>query len=240
MTNEEKDLLIAYLVDAGEFDPEGDVEVQFQDWYQVRGSVVSGEVHYKAVLDSARTRKRSFERGYRLAAALRWTGDHETLGYPPKEFAPRQRSCGHGDPCICFVEGYASDLGRRRTERLEGALDLASRIRQVLDGFDLAGQRPPEPDQARLSEAGAGNKMIFVVHVVPPTGPEFEATVDEDNNWTVPGDYDDRQANLLASYAEIEIMQSGVLYHLDSRGDYANVLVAALPGSRVLYSVPPP
>ena len=31
MTNEEKDLLIAYLVDAGELDPEGDVETQFMD-----------------------------------------------------------------------------------------------------------------------------------------------------------------------------------------------------------------
>ena len=45
MTQDEQELLIAYLVDAGELDPEGDIEVQFQDWYQVRGSVVSGEVH---------------------------------------------------------------------------------------------------------------------------------------------------------------------------------------------------
>ena len=30
MTNEEKALLIAYLVDAGELDPEGDMEVQFR------------------------------------------------------------------------------------------------------------------------------------------------------------------------------------------------------------------
>ena len=34
MTNEEKDRLIAYLVDAGDIDP--DVEAQFMDWYQVR------------------------------------------------------------------------------------------------------------------------------------------------------------------------------------------------------------
>ena len=43
MTNEEKDLLVAYLIDAGELDPEGDVEAQFLGWYQVLGSVVSGE-----------------------------------------------------------------------------------------------------------------------------------------------------------------------------------------------------
>ena len=66
MTNEEKNLLIAYLIDAGDLDPEGDMEAQFEDWYQVRGSVVSGEVHYKAVLDAARIRKRVFEDG-RLA-----------------------------------------------------------------------------------------------------------------------------------------------------------------------------
>ena len=52
MTNEEKDLLIAYLADAGEIDPDGDVEAQFLDWYQVREGVVPGETHYKAILDA--------------------------------------------------------------------------------------------------------------------------------------------------------------------------------------------
>ena len=54
MTNEEKDRLIAYLVDAGEIDPEGDVEAQFLEWRQVHEQVVSGEVHYKAILEAAR------------------------------------------------------------------------------------------------------------------------------------------------------------------------------------------
>ena len=36
MTNEEKELLIAYLIDAGELDPSGDLEDQFMDWYRVR------------------------------------------------------------------------------------------------------------------------------------------------------------------------------------------------------------
>ena len=35
MTNEEKDLLIAYLIDTSEIDPDSDLEEQFQDWYQV-------------------------------------------------------------------------------------------------------------------------------------------------------------------------------------------------------------
>ena len=74
MTNEEKDLLISYLVDAGDIDPEGDVEAQFLDWYRIREGVVSGETHYKAILEAARDRKRSFEEG-------RPTGDRP--GPPP-------------------------------------------------------------------------------------------------------------------------------------------------------------
>ena len=69
MTHKEEDLLIPYLVDAGELDPEGDVEVQFLDWCQVREETVSGEVHYKAVLDAARVRKRAFEEGRRAGLA---------------------------------------------------------------------------------------------------------------------------------------------------------------------------
>ena len=77
MTNEEKDLLIAYLVDASEIDPDGDIEAQFLDWYQIREETVSGEVHYKAILDAARVRKRAFEEGRRAglaqgAAKLDW------------------------------------------------------------------------------------------------------------------------------------------------------------------------
>ena len=65
MTDEEQDLLIAYLVDAGEIFPDLDIDVetQFLDWYEVRQGVVSGETHYKAILDAARVRKRSLERG---------------------------------------------------------------------------------------------------------------------------------------------------------------------------------
>ena len=65
MTNEEQELLIAYLVDAGEIFPDLDVDVedQFLDWYEVRQGVVSGEAYYKAILDAARVRKRSLESG---------------------------------------------------------------------------------------------------------------------------------------------------------------------------------
>ena len=51
MTNEEKDLLIAYLVDSGELDPDGDVEAEFLEWRQCSEGAVSGEVHYKAILE---------------------------------------------------------------------------------------------------------------------------------------------------------------------------------------------
>ena len=61
MTDEEKALLIEYLVDAGEIFPDLDIDVetQFLDWYEVRQGVVSGETHYKAILEAARVRKRS-------------------------------------------------------------------------------------------------------------------------------------------------------------------------------------
>ena len=77
MTQAEQALLIDYLVDAGELDPEGDLEEQFLDWHQVREETVSGETHYKAVLDAARVRKRAFEEGRRAglaegAAKLGW------------------------------------------------------------------------------------------------------------------------------------------------------------------------
>ena len=77
MTQDEQELPIAYLGDAGELDPEGDVEAQFQDWYQVREGVISGETHYKALLEAARVRKRSFEAGRKAslaegAATLGW------------------------------------------------------------------------------------------------------------------------------------------------------------------------
>ena len=60
MTNEEQELLIDYMVDAGELGPDGDLKAEFLDWYKVRGQTVSGEVHYKAALDAARVRKRAF------------------------------------------------------------------------------------------------------------------------------------------------------------------------------------
>ena len=92
MTNEEKTLLIAYLVDAGELDPDGGVEDQFMDWSQVRGKVVSGETRYKAVLDAGRVRQRSHEEGRRAglaegAAKLGWDkletnpGPHSFMGH---------------------------------------------------------------------------------------------------------------------------------------------------------------
>ena len=53
MTQAEQDLHIAYLVDAGELDPEGDLEEQFLDWHRVREETVSGETHYKVVTRSS-------------------------------------------------------------------------------------------------------------------------------------------------------------------------------------------
>ena len=45
------------------------MEAQFLEWRQVHEQVVSGEVHYKAILEAARIRKRSFDRGYQAGCA---------------------------------------------------------------------------------------------------------------------------------------------------------------------------
>ena len=53
------------------------MEAQFLDWYRVREETVSGETHYKAILDAARVRVKSFEEGRKAglaegAAKLGW------------------------------------------------------------------------------------------------------------------------------------------------------------------------
>ena len=72
-----KKLLVAHLVETVEMCPDGDVVNQFMDWYQVREETVSGETHYKALLQAARVRARSFEEVRRAglaegAAKLGW------------------------------------------------------------------------------------------------------------------------------------------------------------------------
>ena len=51
-------------------DPEGGVKAQFLEWRQVREGMVSGDVHYKAVLDAARIKARSGVS--RMDAGLAW------------------------------------------------------------------------------------------------------------------------------------------------------------------------
>ena len=140
MTNEEKGLLMAYLVDAGEIDPDEDVEAQFLEWRQVRERVVSGEVHYQAILEAVRVRKRSFERGARLADVVRSTeGEPLTAG-------DGRGLCDHDTPCGCYAEGYAAG----RMERHEKMPVDFSRLRRVLDHVyqaaeEAGGIRLPEP-----------------------------------------------------------------------------------------------
>ena len=123
MTHEEKGLLTNYLVDAGEIDPDGDVEAQFLEWYQVREGVVSGETHYKAVLEAGRVRKRSFERGSRLAAVVR------AVDGEPLPSGDGRGFCDHDTPCSCYAEGYATG----RVERHEKTPVDFSKLRRVLD-----------------------------------------------------------------------------------------------------------
>ena len=127
MTDEEKDLLIAYLVDAGEISPDLDLDVenQFLDWYEVRQGVVSGETHYKAILDAARVRKRSLESGI------------EEAPFPPSN---RQGLCDHGTPCGCYAEGHAAGLAEGYAKRRNDPLEDLAEVRRVLDHLNQPAQ----------------------------------------------------------------------------------------------------
>ena len=127
MTNEEQELLIAYLVDAGEISPDLDVDVetQFLAWYEVRQGVVSGETHYKAILDAARVRKRSLESGL------------EGAPFPPSD---RQDVCDHGAPCGCYAEGHAAGLAKGYAQRRNDPLGDLAGVRRFLDHVNEAAQ----------------------------------------------------------------------------------------------------
>ena len=147
MSDEEKDLLIAYLVDAGDIYPDGDVETQFLEWRQVRERAVSGEAHYQAILDSARVRQRSFDRGARLAEVVRLAAEDIPGG--------DRGFCDHDTPCGCYAEGYTAG----RSERHEKMPVDFSRLRRVLDHVyraaeEAGGIRLPEPqhDQSPAKE----------------------------------------------------------------------------------------
>ena len=140
MANEEKDLLIAYLMDAGEIDPDGDVEAEFLDWYRVRDQVVSGEAHYKAVLEAARVRQRSYQRGYRTGGSVRWHEGEPLPGGPPDLLVLRQEQkvCDHDTPCGCHVEGYAAGIAEATAKRQAGALAEIEKLQRVLDHVNQA------------------------------------------------------------------------------------------------------
>ena len=136
MTDDEKDLLVAYLVDAGEIFPDLDVDVetQFLDWYEVRQGVVSGETHYKAILRAASVRNRSLERGLEGA-------------HPP--ISDRQGVCDHGTPCGSYAEGYAAGLAEGYAKRRNDPLEDLAGVRRVLDHVNELAE---DPHGAELQE----------------------------------------------------------------------------------------
>ena len=107
-------------------------------WHQVREETVLGETHYKAILQVARVRKKSFERGYRLAGAARW---YE--GDPPPEdasegLAVRQAVCDHGAPCGCYAEGHAAGRAEARAQHQRDNEENIEALRRVMDSFNRA------------------------------------------------------------------------------------------------------
>ena len=141
MTNEEYDLLIAYLVDAGDIDPDGYVEAQFLEWYQVRDQVVSGEAHYKAVLDAARIRKRSYQRGNRTGGSVRWQKGEPAPGDPSDLLAlcQEQQVCDHDTPCGCYAEGYAVGMAEAESQHHHDNQENLEALRRVIDSFHRVG-----------------------------------------------------------------------------------------------------
>ena len=52
--------------------------------------MVSGETHYKAVVEAARVRQRSFDSSYRIADVARWPEED-----PPGLVSDNQGGCNH-------------------------------------------------------------------------------------------------------------------------------------------------
>ena len=113
MTNEEKDLLIA-LPGRRRGDRPRRRTWRPSSWSGARSvkQDVSGEAHYKAILDAAWVRERSYQRGYRTGGSVRWHEGEPRPGNPPDVLSllQDQRVCDHDTPCGCYVEGYAAGI----------------------------------------------------------------------------------------------------------------------------------
>ena len=104
------------------------MEAEFLDWHRVREGVVSGETHYKAVLEAVRVRKRSFERGSRLADVISSVVEDSPEG--------SRGFCDHETPCGCYAEGYAAG----QTDRHERTPVDFSRLRRLVDHVHWAAE----------------------------------------------------------------------------------------------------
>ena len=93
---------------------------------------MSGETHYKAMLEAARVRKRSFDRGSRLADVVRSVTEDIPEG--DRDF------CDHDTPYGCYAEGYAAGMASARTGRQGDTLEVIARLRQVLTRFEAASE----------------------------------------------------------------------------------------------------
>ena len=69
MTAEEQAVLMEYLVEIGEVDPEGTAAEQafdFEVWYAQRHGQVTGEIHYSHILAGAKAWRRAQKAGRQL------------------------------------------------------------------------------------------------------------------------------------------------------------------------------
>ena len=118
------------------------MEAQFLEWYQIREQVVSGEAHYKAVLEAARLRDQAFNRGYRA-------GFTDLVGLP-FPLTNDQGVCDHDTSCSCYAEGHAAGMAEANAKRQCDALEDA--------GYEAPHQTgAPQRADARRNRAKPAN-----------------------------------------------------------------------------------
>ena len=139
MTNEEEELLIAYLVDAGEIDGESpDIEDQFLDWYQAREQMVSGETYYKAFWRPPGLG--SVPSGVATGSQVPSDGWKETrIPEARPTYWPSDRSRGvatTGLPAVAMPKATLPACPMLVTTGRVTPLEVIARLRDVLDRFE--------------------------------------------------------------------------------------------------------
>ena len=160
MTNEEQDLLIAYLVDAGDIDPDSDVEAEFLEWCQARerGGVGRGPLqgHPRGRPDT------EAELRPRLPSRLcRHVGGATPAGRRPGCLRPRhalrllrrRARCRHGrgEPQTAASSPLADNVGRESPRRGSSCVPMMATRTSTGIGGNGGASFPPPQQEVRLA-----------------------------------------------------------------------------------------